>query len=72
MNDIKRMLPYLGGSYDRLNGLSYISNPSDSNANVTVSSSLAVHHFILYHRLLTIYVLYILVFPHNYVFTHKF
>lgn len=40
MSDLKRLLPHLGGSHDRLNGLSYISNPSDSNANVTVSYSL--------------------------------
>ncbi|KAG8365049.1 hypothetical protein BUALT_Bualt18G0062600 [Buddleja alternifolia] len=37
MSDLKRLLPYLGGSYDRLTGLSYISNPSDSSANVTVA-----------------------------------
>lgn len=42
MSDMKRLLPHLGGSHDRLNGLSYISNPSDSNANVTVSSSLSL------------------------------
>lgn len=40
MSDLKRLLPHLGGSHDRLNGLSYISNPSDSNANVTVSYSI--------------------------------
>ena len=38
-SDVKRLLPYLFRSYDRLSGLSYISNPSDSNENVTVSSS---------------------------------
>ncbi|XP_073058976.1 protein disulfide isomerase-like 5-4 [Primulina eburnea] len=42
MNDMKRMLPYLGRSYDRLNGLSYISNPSDSNANVTIEHYIQV------------------------------
>lgn len=42
MSDLKRLLPHLGGSHDRLNGLSYISNPSDSNANVTVEHYLQV------------------------------
>ncbi|KAL6538401.1 Protein disulfide-isomerase 5-4 [Orobanche gracilis] len=42
MSDVKRMLPYLGGSHDRLTGLSYISNPSDSNANVTIEHYLQV------------------------------
>lgn len=37
MSGMKQVLPYLGGSHDRLNGMRYISNPSDSNANVTVS-----------------------------------
>lgn len=39
MIDMRRMLPYIGGSHDwsRLNGKSYISNPSDSYANITVS-----------------------------------
>ncbi|KAG6393796.1 hypothetical protein SASPL_144369 [Salvia splendens] len=36
MSDLKRLLPHLGGSHDRLNGLSYITNPSDSHANVTI------------------------------------
>ncbi|XP_047958141.1 protein disulfide-isomerase 5-4 isoform X1 [Salvia hispanica] len=36
LSDMKRLLPHLGRSHDRLNGLSYISNPSDSNANVTI------------------------------------
>ncbi|KAG6392073.1 hypothetical protein SASPL_146281 [Salvia splendens] len=36
MSDFKRLLPHFGGSHDRLNGLSYITNPSDSNANVTI------------------------------------
>ncbi|KAL3851238.1 hypothetical protein ACJIZ3_013120 [Penstemon smallii] len=42
MSDMKRLLPHLGGSHDRLNGLSYISNPSDSNANVTIEHYLQV------------------------------
>lgn len=36
MNDIKRLLPWLLRSHDKLDGLSFISNPSDSDANVTV------------------------------------
>lgn len=36
MSDVKRILPYLGGSHDRLNGRAYISQHGDSNANVTV------------------------------------
>ncbi|CAA0840367.1 Protein disulfide-isomerase 5-4 [Striga hermonthica] len=42
MSDMKRVLPYLGGSHDRLTGQSYISNPSDSDANVTVEHYLQV------------------------------
>ncbi|KAL0362793.1 UNVERIFIED_CONTAM: protein disulfide isomerase-like 5-4 [Sesamum calycinum] len=42
MSDMRRLLPHLGGSHDRLNGLSYISNPSDSNANVTIEHYLQV------------------------------
>ncbi|GFP89994.1 protein disulfide-isomerase 5-3 [Phtheirospermum japonicum] len=42
MSDVKRVLPYLGRSHDRLTGLSYISNPSDSNANVTIEHYLQV------------------------------
>lgn len=37
MSNMKRLLPYLGRSHGRLNGMSYISDPSDSSANVTVS-----------------------------------
>lgn len=39
MNDVKRLVPYLGGSHDRLNGRSFI-NHRDLGANVTVSLSL--------------------------------
>ncbi|KAJ9672052.1 hypothetical protein PVL29_025622 [Vitis rotundifolia] len=42
MSDMKRVLPYIGGSHDRLNGRSYISHPSDSNANVTIEHYLQV------------------------------
>ncbi|CAI9784183.1 unnamed protein product [Fraxinus pennsylvanica] len=42
MSDMKQVLPYLGGSHDRLNGMPYISNPSDSNANVTIEHYLQV------------------------------
>ncbi|KAI5641683.1 hypothetical protein M9H77_00088 [Catharanthus roseus] len=41
-NDIKRLLPWLLRSHDKLDGLSYISNPSDSDANVTVEHYLQV------------------------------
>ncbi|XP_071907513.1 protein disulfide isomerase-like 5-4 isoform X1 [Coffea arabica] len=41
-SDVKRLLPYLFRSYDRLSGLSYISNPSDSNENVTIEHYLQV------------------------------
>jgi len=36
--DMKRLLPYLGQSYDRLNGKSFI-NERQLDANVTVSST---------------------------------
>jgi hypothetical protein len=36
MSDMKRLIPYLGGSHDRLNGRSFI-NHRDLGANVTVS-----------------------------------
>ena len=36
MSDVKRLIPYLGGSHDRLNGRSFI-NHRDLGANVTVS-----------------------------------
>lgn len=37
MNDVKRLLPYLGQNYDKLSGKTYITNPMDSSENVTVS-----------------------------------
>ncbi|XP_051125680.1 protein disulfide isomerase-like 5-4 isoform X2 [Andrographis paniculata] len=42
MSDIKRLQPHLGSSHDRLSGSSYMSNPSDSNANVTIEHYLQV------------------------------
>lgn len=36
MSDVKRLIPYIGGSHDRLNGRSFI-NHRDLGANVTVS-----------------------------------
>lgn len=36
MSDVKRLIPYLGRSHDRLNGRSFI-NHRDLDANVTVS-----------------------------------
>lgn len=38
MRNMKRVLPYLGVSHDKLNGQAYIIHPGDSNADVTVSS----------------------------------
>lgn len=43
MSDIKRLLPHLGRSHDRLNGNSYVTNPRDSTENVTVSFLLAYY-----------------------------
>ncbi|MCD7450951.1 Protein disulfide-isomerase 5-4 [Datura stramonium] len=42
MSDIKRLLPHLGQSHDRLNGNSYITNPKDSTENVTIEHFLQV------------------------------
>lgn len=42
MSDVKRILPYLGGSHDRLNGRAYISQHGDSNANVTIEHYLQI------------------------------
>ena len=36
MSDVKRLIPYVGSSHDRLNGRSFI-NTHDLGANVTVS-----------------------------------
>ena len=36
MNDVKRLIPYIGSSHDRLNGRSFI-NAHALEANVTVS-----------------------------------
>lgn len=36
MSDVQRLIPYLGGSHDRLNGRSFI-NHREVGANVTVS-----------------------------------
>lgn len=35
MSDIKRILPYIGVSHDKLNGKAYLTDPDD-HANVTV------------------------------------
>ncbi|XP_059664724.1 protein disulfide isomerase-like 5-4 [Cornus florida] len=42
MSDMKRVLPYLGGSHDKLNGQAYMTNPDDTNANVTIEHYLQV------------------------------
>ncbi|XP_018810986.1 protein disulfide-isomerase 5-3-like [Juglans regia] len=41
MSDVKRLIPYLGGSHDRLNGRSFI-NHRDLGANVTIEHYLQV------------------------------
>lgn len=41
MTDIKRVLPYVGGSHDKLNGQAYITHQGD-NANVTIEHYLQV------------------------------
>uniref|UniRef100_A0A6N2KA09 Endoplasmic reticulum vesicle transporter C-terminal domain-containing protein n=1 Tax=Salix viminalis TaxID=40686 RepID=A0A6N2KA09_SALVM len=41
MSDVKRLLPYIGRSYDRLNGRSFI-NHRDVGANVTIEHYLQV------------------------------
>ncbi|CAK9175530.1 unnamed protein product [Ilex paraguariensis] len=42
MSDIKRVLPYLGRSHDKLNGQAYITDPGDSTANVTIEHYLQI------------------------------
>ncbi|XP_058779860.1 protein disulfide-isomerase 5-4-like [Vicia villosa] len=41
MNDVKRLIPYVGNSHDRLNGLSFI-NTHDLGANVTMEHYLQI------------------------------
>ncbi|GFS29184.1 PDI-like 5-3 [Actinidia rufa] len=42
MSDMKRVVPHLGGSHDKLNGRAYITHPGDANANVTIEHYLQV------------------------------
>ncbi|KAG5546406.1 hypothetical protein RHGRI_018552 [Rhododendron griersonianum] len=42
MRDMRRVVPYLGGSHDKLNGRHYITNTLDSNANVTIEHYLQI------------------------------
>ncbi|XP_010267738.1 PREDICTED: protein disulfide isomerase-like 5-4 [Nelumbo nucifera] len=42
MNELRRVIPYIGGSIDRLNGRAYISHVEDANANVTIEHYLQV------------------------------
>ncbi|CAL5392955.1 unnamed protein product [Camellia sinensis] len=42
MSDMKRMLPYLGVSHDKLDGQEYIIHPGGSNADVTIEHYLQV------------------------------
>ncbi|CAI8592997.1 unnamed protein product [Vicia faba] len=41
LNDVKRLIPYVGNSHDRLNGLSFI-NTNDLGANVTMEHYLQI------------------------------
>lgn len=41
MSDVKRLIPYLGRSHDRLNGIEFINYP-EIGANATVSFSLEI------------------------------
>ncbi|KAF8410697.1 hypothetical protein HHK36_003231 [Tetracentron sinense] len=42
LSEVKRVIPYLGGSHDRLNGQAYISHHGDANANVTIEHYLQI------------------------------
>ncbi|KAK3021267.1 hypothetical protein RJ639_047258 [Escallonia herrerae] len=42
MSDMKRVLPYIGGSHDRLNGQAYTTHRGDSNTNVTIEHYLQI------------------------------
>lgn len=53
MSDMKRLLPRLGRTHDHLNGLSHISNPNDSNANV---NNVSFYCIILYPSFLIIFI----------------
>ena len=50
LSDVKRLIPYLGRSHDKLNGRSFI-NHRDLDANVTVS---LFFHMILFVQLLVL------------------
>ncbi|KAL7186476.1 hypothetical protein ACSBR2_028261 [Camellia fascicularis] len=42
MSGLKRVVPYLGGSHDKLNGQEYITHLGDSKANITIEHYLQV------------------------------
>ncbi|KAA8523715.1 hypothetical protein F0562_010138 [Nyssa sinensis] len=42
MSDMKRVLPYLGGSHDKLEGWASIIDPDDTKANVTIEHYLQI------------------------------
>ncbi|XP_019196572.1 PREDICTED: protein disulfide isomerase-like 5-4 isoform X1 [Ipomoea nil] len=42
ISDMKKFLPYLGQSYDKLSSNAYITNPKESNENVTIEHYLQV------------------------------
>nr|GLL38369.1 protein disulfide isomerase-like 5-4 [Ipomoea trifida] len=41
-SDVKRLIPYLGQSFDKLRGNAYITNPKESRENVTIEHYLQV------------------------------
>ncbi|CAH9083536.1 unnamed protein product [Cuscuta europaea] len=41
-SDVKRLIPYLGQSYDKLSGNAYITNPKESSENVTIEHYIQV------------------------------
>lgn len=42
MSDVKKIIPYLGASHDRLSGRSYVTQDEASNANVTIEHYIQV------------------------------
>lgn len=42
MSDVKKIIPYLGASHDRLSGQSYVTQDEASNANVTIEHYIQV------------------------------
>ncbi|CAA6658263.1 unnamed protein product [Spirodela intermedia] len=66
LSELKRLIPYLGGSHDRLAGQSYMTSHDDTNANVTIEHYVQVvktevisSRYSQEHKLLEEYDLYI-------------